>query len=681
MKQYLDLLQDIMDNGRDKADRTGTGTRSVFGRQMRFDLKKGFPLITTKKIHLKSVIHELLWFLNGDTNVAYLQDNGVRIWNEWADEEGNLGPIYGKQWREWIDYKVVVPHDTERTRELMRRGYEYCGILDAGMLKHLVYVKHHDQITNVMRQLKEDPDSRRIIVSAWNVGDLDDMHLAPCFLAGTPVSVPGGVRNIEDIQKGDEVLSDTATRQTVLQKWVTNYEGDIYNLRVLNCNLPIRCTPNHPFLMRDGSYREAKDLQIGDYVKIPVPKSKDKPYQYTYRGVINYNKRLKELVYEDKTKVLTLNDYYTLGYFLGNGWYTPKRHLVQFSIPVKKVDYVLPRIRQSIKVCYKKMPSKTCNVYTTNHQAWGYLLTDFGHLAPNKRIPQWVLESPLEYIQEFMNGYMDADGHVDKFGSWMTTTSSRDIAYGIQILFAKLGRASNITFQKRPPTTVIEGRVVNQRDTYTVVARKKHLFSPIIETDGVWMKIRTIEKQHMSTQVYNLGVSEEHTYIANNIAVHNCHSFYQFYTHELTIDERVDYVQRNDVLRTQWVTDDVRHSETELWLNAHNVPTRALSCQLYQRSCDAVLGKPFNIASYSLLTHMLAQQLNMDVGEFVWTGGDCHIYHNHFEQVKEQLSREPYPLPKLTIVRKPESITDYRYEDFVFVGYQSHPAIKAKVAV
>ena len=167
----------------------------------------------------------------------------------------------------------------------------------------------------------------------------------------------------------------------------------------------------------------------------------------------------------------------------------------------------------------------------------------------------------------------------------------------------------------------------------------------------------------------------------DDMALPACHSFYQFYTHELTIDERVDYVQRNDVLRTQWVTDDVRHSETELWLNAHNVPTRALSCMLLARSQDALLGTPFNIASYSLLTHMLAQQLNMDVGEFVWAGGDCHIYHNHFEQVKEQLSREPYPLPKLTIVRKPESITDYRYDDFVFVGYQSHPAIKAKVAV
>lgn len=339
MKQYLDLLQDIMDNGRDKVDRTNTGTRSVFGRQMRFDLKKGFPLVTTKKIHLKSVIHELLWFLNGDTNVAYLQDNGVRIWNEWADEEGDLGPIYGRQWREWIDYKMVDPHCVERIRELLHRGYECCGVLNNGVQKYLSYVKHHDQIANVMQQLKKDPDSRRIIVSAWNVGDLDDMALPAC------------------------------------------------------------------------------------------------------------------------------------------------------------------------------------------------------------------------------------------------------------------------------------------------------------------------------------------------------HSFYQFYTHELTIDERVDYVRRNDVLRTQWVMDDVRRSEIELWLNTHNVPTRALSCMLTARSQDALLGTPFNIASYSLLTHMLAQQLNMDVGEFVWTGGDCHIYRNHFEQVKEQLSREPYPLPKLTIVRKPESITDYRYEDFVFVGYQSHPAIKAKVAV
>lgn len=146
MKQYLDLLRHVLDNGISKSDRTGTGTTSIFGYQMRFNLEDGFPLLTTKKLHLKSIIHELLWFLNGDTNVKYLQDNGVRIWNEWADENGDLGHIYGYQWRSWPDY-------------------------NGG---------HIDQIKEAVETIKHNPDSRRIIVSAWNVADLPSMHLPPC---------------------------------------------------------------------------------------------------------------------------------------------------------------------------------------------------------------------------------------------------------------------------------------------------------------------------------------------------------------------------------------------------------------------------------------------------------------------------------------------------------------------
>lgn len=146
MKQYLDLLNRIMTEGTQKGDRTGTGTISIFGNQMRFNLEDGFPLLTTKKLHLKSIIHELLWFLNGDTNVKYLQDNGVRIWNEWADENGELGPVYGHQWRSWPDY-------------------------NGGSI---------DQIQGIVDQLKNNPDSRRMIVSAWNVAEVDRMALPPC---------------------------------------------------------------------------------------------------------------------------------------------------------------------------------------------------------------------------------------------------------------------------------------------------------------------------------------------------------------------------------------------------------------------------------------------------------------------------------------------------------------------
>ncbi|HRH03730.1 MAG TPA: thymidylate synthase [Bacteroidia bacterium] len=146
MKQYHDLMRHVLENGTSKTDRTGTGTISVFGYQMRFDLQQGFPLLTTKKLHLKSIIHELLWFLKGDTNIAYLKENGVKIWDEWADENGNLGPVYGSQWRSW-------PTADGR---------------------------HIDQISQLIHQLKNNPDSRRMIVSAWNVGEIEHMKLPPC---------------------------------------------------------------------------------------------------------------------------------------------------------------------------------------------------------------------------------------------------------------------------------------------------------------------------------------------------------------------------------------------------------------------------------------------------------------------------------------------------------------------
>jgi thymidylate synthase len=264
MKQYLDLLKDILDNGVQKTDRTGTGTLSVFGRQLRFDLSKGFPLVTTKKLHLRSIIHELLWFLKGETNIQYLKDNGVSIWDEWADENGELGPVYGSQWRSW-----PAPGG-----------------------------QHIDQIAQVINQIKTKPDSRRHIVTAWNPAEVDKMALPPC------------------------------------------------------------------------------------------------------------------------------------------------------------------------------------------------------------------------------------------------------------------------------------------------------------------------------------------------------HALFQFY-----------------------------------------VADGKLSCQLYQRSCDTFLGVPFNIASYALLTYMFAQQCDLEPGDFVWTGGDVHLYTNHLEQTRLQLTRQPYPLPQLIIKRKPESIFDYRFEDFEIINYQAHPSIKAPIAV
>lgn len=343
MKQYLEMMQNILDEGRVKSDRTGTGTLSVFGRQMRFNLQEGFPLVTTKKCHLRSIIHELLWFLSGDTNIKYLNDNGVTIWDEWADANGDLGPVYGKQWRAWKTI-VRVADDPKRIGLLKAKGYKEVGTLTDGQVTRGAFLEYsHDQISTVINQLRNDPDNRRIIVSAWNVGELEHMALAPC------------------------------------------------------------------------------------------------------------------------------------------------------------------------------------------------------------------------------------------------------------------------------------------------------------------------------------------------------HSFFQFYTHELTVDERLNWMEINnpELFNSALFVNDIINNDTlmQAELDSRGVPSRSLSCQLYQRSCDFFLGVPFNIASYALLVHMVAQQVNMVPGDFVWTGGDVHLYSNHLEQAKLQLTREPLPLPKLAIKRKPESIFDYKFEDFEIQNYVSHDPIKAPVAI
>lgn len=261
MKQYLTLLREILDNGVDKSDRTGTGTRSVFGYQMRFNLADGFPLLTTKKVHLKSIIHELLWFLKGDTNVRYLQENGVRIWNEWADENGDLGHIYGYQWRSWPDY---------------RGG-------------------HIDQIKEAVETIKNNPDSRRIIVSAWNVADLDNMNLPPCH-AFFQFYVAGGRLSLQLYQRSADsflgVPFNIASYALLLlmMAQVTGLEagdfihtlGDahIYNNHFEQVNLQLQCTPRPlPRMVLNPDVKDIfgfryEDFRLEDYDPWPAIKGK-----------------------------------------------------------------------------------------------------------------------------------------------------------------------------------------------------------------------------------------------------------------------------------------------------------------------------------------------------------------------------------------------------------------------
>jgi len=218
-KQYHNLLEDILNNGVQKGDRTGTGTTSVFGRQIRFNMKDGFPLLTTKKLHLRSIIHELLWFLNGDTNIKYLNDNKVTIWDEWADKNGDLGPVYGHQWVDWGGWK-----ETLLTHQKDENGHFKFG------------VKHHEginQIQNVINRLHEAPDCRRLIVSAWNVGELDQMALVPChnfFQFWT--------RELS-LEERTRILVDNVEQKTIL--YDRNHQLIIQDEELLNAeNIPKR---------------------------------------------------------------------------------------------------------------------------------------------------------------------------------------------------------------------------------------------------------------------------------------------------------------------------------------------------------------------------------------------------------------------------------------------------------
>jgi thymidylate synthase len=255
MKQYLELLSHVTENGIQKEDRTGTGTQSCFGYQMRFELWKGFPMVTTKKLHLKSIIYELLWFLKGDTNIRYLKENGVRIWDEWADELGELGPVYGKQWRSWsgADGKQV------------------------------------DQISDLIHQLKTNPDSRRLIVSAWNVSELPEMALMPCHILfqfyTTPPENPGGRRRLScqlyqrsaDVFLGVPFNIASYALLTLLVAQVTDMEpgefihsfGDVhlYNNHREQSSLQLTRTPNPlPKMKLNPEVKNIFDFRYEDFV-------------------------------------------------------------------------------------------------------------------------------------------------------------------------------------------------------------------------------------------------------------------------------------------------------------------------------------------------------------------------------------------------------------------------------
>lgn len=518
MKQYHDFLRHILAEGIQKSDRTGTGTLSTFGYQMRFNLQEGFPLVTTKKIHLKSVIHELLWFLKGDTNVKYLQDNGIRIWDEWQNETGDLGPIYGFAWR-------------------------YAPISNPNKM--------------IQVKIREDLDKD--------------------FKEPIPIMYP-----------------------------------------------PIECDLNSDFMWAIENVTQRSD--------------NNSVYRYqTQSGYIGITDRPAWRSSPDSRKFDRLLPTIAGVGFLGNH--------KEF-----KSDYRLYQLWSNmINRCYdSKHP------VFKNYGGNGVSVSTIWHSF--ERFCKTVTSLPMYSLWRLYPG----EYHLDKdyFGSKVYS----------------------------PSTCVFIPKRLNNGVTSegTTLRIKDRLYSS-------WSHFETLEEmtyaEYMRNQLKK-GKSYKN-YSPDDVEIIKPDEGYlwrrQFYIDQIesVIEEIKVNPDSRRLLVNAWIPELLPHQALTPChaMFQFYVAEGKLSCQLYQRSADAFLGVPFNIASYALLTMMIAQVCNLELGEFIWTGGDCHLYNDHIEKAQLQLTRELRTLPQMKINPNIKDIDSFTYEDFTLEGYNPHPTIKAKVSV
>jgi DNA (cytosine-5)-methyltransferase 1 len=367
----------------------------------------------------------------------------------------------------------------------------------------------------------------------------------PCFVAGTKVLTKIGYKAIENVTIDDQLMTHTGNFHSILNLQTKIYSKTLYKIRIKYHPEPIVCTPEHPFYVREKksvwnntlrkydhhytkpSWKEAKNLTKNDFFGMPINTKSIIP-QMTYTRT--YNK----FTSHDQTIVLDNSDqWFMMGYFLGDGWVEDgkksdgrTKHIIRFAINNTDEEYVTSRIRNVLDISDKKCDTGKCKKFGVANQQWYTILKQFGKYAHGKKIPEWVQDAPINFVNEFINGYMKADGSVGKDGNFSMTTVSPDIALGIQRLFLKTGKLSSVGKFVRPKTCVIEGRTVNQRDTYTVRVSHSIKFSTFIEDDYAWFapfKITTEETQE--TPVYNFEVETDNSYIVENTVVHNCQPF------------------------------------------------------------------------------------------------------------------------------------------------------------
>lgn len=561
---YLNLVQDVLENGVQKGDRTGTGTISVFGRQMRFDLGNGsIPLLTTKKMHTRSIIHEILWYLQGNTNIGYLNDNNVRIWDEWSSPEGHLNNVYGAQWRRWEDANWLSSVTEIRLRP------------EAGV----------------------------------------DLSFEP------EISPHGYTLDTSDSVVGMHELNNEGDLFTVLGKIPqTGAKNSRFLVRFNDTGSLVECNrPN----MRRGQVRDPYKKTIFGEGCLGVYKEKPKYYTAAYNLWYNMMRRCYDT---------SLPEYYLyggVGIFVDRDW----RCFANFMRDLHELpwfnnwkespsEYDLDKDYYGGK-CYSK---QTCL----------FLPSKYNQVLPKLDGSKYVainLETTDKYEFTVQRWFAQDVGikHSQAISTALQTTGNTN-GWHIERIQPQPGYAFRQRMFVDQIAKVIDQLRNNPNDRRIIVS------------------------------AWNVGQIDD-------MALPPCHALFQFYSRELTREERI-------------AIDGSGHFDaTHEIFDMRGVPRRALSCQLYQRSCDVGLGVPFNIVQYSILIHMIAQVTNHVADEFVWTGGDTHIYNNHIDALREQLTREPYQPPKLQLNPNVKEIDDFKYEDFEIVDYQSHPIIKMEVSV
>lgn len=552
-RQYEDFLRHVYENGVAKTDRTGTGTRSVFGYQMRFDLTKGFPAVTTKRVAFKAVVAELLWFLSGSTNNNDLRAMGCTIWDEWARADGDLGPIYGEQLRQLYNPTEEVKLIDTRHDKHAGFTYPFNSDLRAAIDCDLNSV----ECWAVAERVEHGNTVYTVQFRSGFVGEMTRPNWRAAIAAGSKFSRQDGyARNIAGV---GFMGSPGKVEKRLYAMWANMIE---------------RCY---------NKANPAYSAYGGVGVTVSPIWHSFEFFSKTIQSVPGYHK------WAAGAAMCLDKDYF------GSGVYGPSTSI--FLSPQHNTELAGTPVKIAGKVW-------TCVAAWARHE-----------------------KVDANYAQK----------------RWMSGATYHGVS------------PNDVELLHHP-----EGKLWRRTIVHDQIAEAVRL----LKTDP--------DSRRILVSAWNVADLED-------MALSPCHALFQFYTIPMTVRERVAMVEAAglDFKGADNPDPEFLHAT----LDNMGVPRLKLSCQLYQRSADLFLGVPFNIASYALLTHMVAYQCNMGVGDFIWTGGDCHIYSNHFAQVEEQLSRQPYSYPTLAVARCPEDIFSYRPEDFQLVGYAHHPAISAPVAV